>query len=57
MGGVFSSWRTSLGGILIALGSQNLFTGKWAFLNGALLGIGGLILGGAALDTKTHGPL
>ena len=53
MGAFFGNWRTSLGGIMLALGTQGLFTGRWAFLNGVLTGIGGLLLGGAAADAKT----
>lgn len=48
------SWKTTLGGILMALGQAvpAILPDAWDWLGGALTGLGGVILGGAARDNN-----
>lgn len=49
-----SSWKTTVGGLLIAAGQAvpSILPPAWHFLGGTLTGIGGLVLGMAAADQK-----
>lgn len=46
------SWKTTLGGIILALApvSKTLLTPNWHWVSEALLALGGLIVGVAARD-------
>lgn len=47
-----TSWKTTLGGILVAAGqaAPTILPPSWQWLSTTLTGIGGLIIGAAARD-------
>lgn len=46
------SWKTTLGGLLLALGQVIAFPEPWGWVNHALTAIGGLLMGTAARDNS-----
>ena len=50
------NWKTSLGGVLVLLGQTITLPTKWAWVNAALTGIGGLLVGVAAADAPRAKP-